>query len=171
MAVPDAALLDPSLAGSLAVAATASGAMDRPKLAAIVTAKDFAAGPLRLDTARLAATAEPAGSLDGPFPGASLHLSGSIEGLAGPEGTSLLGQGWRCPWRPPWTARRRHGGAGPHQGRGGRPPGDALRRGKPGATWDLTWPIGAALASLAGLRLTGGLALTAAVTADRRQGQ
>ncbi|MEL7641129.1 MAG: translocation/assembly module TamB domain-containing protein [Solidesulfovibrio sp.] len=169
VAVPDAALLDPSLAGSLAVAATASGAMERPKLAAIVTAKDFAAGPLRLDTARLAATAEPAGSLDGPFPGASLHLSGSIEGLAGPEGTSLLGQHLDL------SLEAAVDGSGAVTAGSGRitGPGGAVRLAdaryagdRVSGDVDLTLADVAGAASLAGLRLTGGLALTAAVTAD-----
>ncbi|WP_428566176.1 MAG: translocation/assembly module TamB domain-containing protein [Solidesulfovibrio sp. DCME] len=169
VAVPDAAVLDPSLAGSLAVTGTASGAMDKPKLVTELSAKGFAAGPVRLATATLAATAEPAGSLDGAFPGAGLRLSGAIEGLAGPEGTSLLGQ------RLDLSLEAAVDGSGAVTSGSGRivGPGGAIRLANLryageslSGDLDLTLADVAGAASLAGLRLTGGLTLAAAVTAD-----
>jgi len=90
--VPDAARLDDSLGGRLGVALTASGALSRPSLAAHVTAKDFHAGPVSLAGADVTATAAAAGVMADAFPGASLTVSGSLAGLAGPDGTTLLGQ-------------------------------------------------------------------------------
>jgi translocation and assembly module TamB len=169
LAVPDAAALDPSLAGGLTVTATASGPMERPKLAAAVAATGFAAGPVRLSGANLTAAAEPTGSLDGPFPGATLRLTGDIKGLAGPEGTSLLGDALSLSLDAGVdaagvvTAK-----AGHIAGSGGAITLDNIRYADKDVSGDLALTMAdvAGAASLAGLRLTGGLAVTAAVTAD-----
>ena len=87
----DAARLDDSLSGRLGATVTASGTLSRPNLTAQVTATDFHAGPLSLTAADLTATATPTGPLADTFPGATLTASGTLAGLAGPDGTTLLG--------------------------------------------------------------------------------
>lgn len=87
----DAARLDDSLGGVLAATLTASGALSQPSLEARLSAHNFHAGPVALAAADITATATAAGPLADAFPGARLAATGTLTGLAGPDGTTLLG--------------------------------------------------------------------------------
>jgi translocation and assembly module TamB len=88
----DAGRLHETLGGGLAAEITASGSLARPALAARITARDFHAGPVTLAGAALTATAAVTAPMTDAFPGATLAASGSLDGLAGPDGATLLGQ-------------------------------------------------------------------------------
>ncbi len=88
---PDASRLASGLGGALAADIDASGPLAKPRLALHLSAHDFRAGPLTLADGDVTGTAEPSGPLNGVFPGAALRLRGVLNGFAGPEGTTLLG--------------------------------------------------------------------------------
>jgi translocation and assembly module TamB len=92
LTLPDAGRLEPGLAGAVSASLTASGRLVRPELALRLSAKGFRAGPVDLAAAELTAQAVPGGDLDGAFPGAAVTAQGTLTGLAGPDGTTLLGR-------------------------------------------------------------------------------
>ena len=92
LAITDASRLDETLGGTLGADITASGTLSQPSLAAKITARQFHAGPVTLASAAITATATAPRPMADGFPGATLAASGSLDGLAGPDGTTLLGQ-------------------------------------------------------------------------------
>ncbi|MGE4536862.1 MAG: translocation/assembly module TamB domain-containing protein [Desulfovibrio sp.] len=167
--LPDASALDPSLAGNAAVTIDASGPLNRPKLTARLILSGFTAGPTSLKAATINATADPAGDLDGPFPGAGLTVTGNLDGLAGPEGTTLLGDALRLTA----TADLAADGAVTAraialEGGGGAVRASDVRYAADKVTGRLAISVAdiAGAAGLAGLRLTGKLALAADIAAD-----
>ncbi|WP_231583754.1 translocation/assembly module TamB domain-containing protein [Desulfovibrio sp. TomC] len=92
LAITDASRLDGTLGGTLGADMTASGTLLQPNLAASITAHNFHAGPVTLADAALTATAQTPRPMTNDFPGAILAVSGTLRGLAGPDGTTLLGQ-------------------------------------------------------------------------------
>lgn len=167
--LPDAAVIDPSLAGNAAVTIDASGPLNRPKLTARLTLGGLRAGPTSLRAATINATADPAGDLDGPFPGAGLTVTGNLDGLAGPEGTSLLGEALRLNAAADVAA---DGAVTAKKialtGAGGAVTARDLRYAGNKIAGQLGISVAdiAGAAGLAGLRLTGKLALTADIAAD-----
>jgi translocation and assembly module TamB len=167
--VPDASRLDPALAGELAATATAAGTIARPRLDVVLSAKALRAGPLTLHAADVAARAEPAGSLDGAFPGGKITLSGTLAGLAGPGGTTLLGDALTLALAADIDAA---GGVAVSKatlaGKGGglTLTDGRVKNGRTGGQCSLDMADVAGAASLAGLRLTGALAAVADVALD-----
>lgn len=167
--LPDAAKLDPSLAGTATVEATASGPMARPELDARITAAGFAAGGVTLRQTAITAKAVLAGDLDGPFPGATVHISGNLDGLSGPEGTTLLGDALTLALDASVDKNgvilARTGGL---TGKGGGLTLTGIRvdNGKISGDAALRVADVAGAAALGGLHLTGGLEARAALAAD-----
>ena len=166
---PDASRLDPSLAGALSASLDASGPVTRPRLELRLTAKDFRAGPLTLAGGDITAKAEPSGDLDGIFPGAGLSVRGTLSGLAGPEGTTLLGDALTL------SAEAAMDAAGAVAaktislaGRDGSAQLADARYADSKAAGRLALDMAevAGAASLIGLKLSGGLAIAADVTSD-----
>ena len=167
--VPQASLLDPSLSGAVTAEAKVSGNLEQPALSLRLRAADFAAGPARLASADVTATAGLSAPAAGDFPGASLTLSGDVAGLAGPDGTTLLGDALRLSLD---AAVDRQGVLTAKSlsidGQGGKIALTDVRLAGGRASGDAAASVAdvAGAASLAGLRLTGGFSLKAAVTAD-----
>ncbi|MHC1790138.1 translocation/assembly module TamB domain-containing protein [Solidesulfovibrio sp.] len=90
--ITDPSRLDDCLGGALGATVTASGRLTRPSLDARVTARAFRAGPVSLAAADITATGQAVGPMADAFPGAALAATGTLTGLAGPDGTTLLGQ-------------------------------------------------------------------------------
>ena len=169
LVVPDAARLDASLAGELAVTLTAAGPILRPRLTAQLTTKGIKAGPLSLTAANITAKAEPTGDLTGTFPGATITASGSLAGLTGPEGTTLLGDALTLDLAAALDAAGNL--TAPRAsltGQGGSVKiADVLwRDGKLGGKSSLDIANVAGAASLIGLRVSGALTATADTTVD-----
>ncbi|EHJ47832.1 protein of unknown function DUF490 [Solidesulfovibrio carbinoliphilus subsp. oakridgensis] len=169
LSLPDAARLDPSLAGVVEASLDASGHLSRPILGLRLVAKDVRSGPLALGAADLTARAEPTGDLSGPFPGATLSLAGNLTNLAGPEGTTLLGDDLALSLT---AAVDGQGGIAAKAltitGKGGevRLTDAGWQDGQAAGRLALNVADVAGAASLAGLKLSGSLATTADLTAD-----
>lgn len=167
--LPDAALFGPSLAGQIGATIAVTGPLARPRLEARLTLVDIKAGPASLARAALDAKVDPAGDVNGPFPGAALTVTGELSGLAGPEGTTLLGENLTLDVAaavdPAGTVTARTVSLG---GRGGNVRASDLRLAGSAITGTLGVNVAdiAGAAGLAGLRLTGGLAATADINAD-----
>ncbi len=169
LTVPDAAVLAPGMAGALAASLAATGSVARPLVSARVTARALRAGPLTLDAADLAARAEPDGELADTFPGATLAVSGTLDGLAGPGGATLLGDRLSLDIAANLDPA---GGLTAKNatltGRGGalKVRDALLKDGRIGGACALEMADAAGLASLAGLPLSGKLAATAETAMD-----
>jgi translocation and assembly module TamB len=90
--VPDASRLAPDLAGALETTLTAAGPVAKPELTVETKVTGLRTGTVSLEGARLTAKAVLAGKLHDTFPGATVTATGRLTGLAGPQGTTLLGQ-------------------------------------------------------------------------------
>ena len=95
LTIPQADRLDPTLTGAIEATATLSGRLERPDCTLTVTADKLRSGPIGLETATLTAKAAFAGDLGGDFPGASITAEGTLAGLSGPAGATLLGRDLR----------------------------------------------------------------------------
>jgi translocation and assembly module TamB len=167
--LPDAALLDPSLSGRAVLHVSASGPLAKPQLAARLRLDGFKAGPMSLAAADLDATADPAGELSGAFPGAALTLKGVLKGLAGPQGTTLLGDALTLTAAAKVDAdgniaAREASLAG--QGGSLRAADVRVAGGKINGKLSVDVADVAGAAGLAGLRLTGALVAAADIAAD-----
>ena len=167
--VPDAAVLDPSLAGAATVTLKASGSIAQPAVTAAVRAVRFAAGPLRMESGDLRAEAALAGPATDAFPGAKVTVTGELAGLSGPEGATLLGQSLRLAVDASMDAKGELAAKSVSlAGQGGELRLTDARYAQGRATGDASLTVDdlAGAASLAGLRLAGGLSLKASVAAD-----
>ena len=92
LTVPDASRLAPDLAGALETTLTAAGPVAKPELSVATKVTGLRTGTVSLEGASLAAKAVLAGELRDTFPGATVTATGHLNGLTGPQGTTLLGQ-------------------------------------------------------------------------------
>ena len=169
LAVPDAGRLDPALAGDVEAAVTVSGRLDRPEIGLTATARDVHAGPASLEAAQLTVGCVLAGDLNDKFPGATVTATGSLTGLSGPDGTSLLGRDLRLALDAAVSAT----GAVTARDLALTGPGGAVRAqgslspdGVLAATLSATLEDVAGAAGLAGLRLSGQATATAAIARE-----